>query len=661
MSKKPCIQRPIRLYLGTNYHVRFLPVRNSFEVDALYFGISLESLDGSSSLGINRLFFGYNRRGIFSLWDEDYLGVLEINGRQASIKEKLWYQLEHKGFSTTGIDHVELITQPRFLGYAFNFFNFYFCYSIGKLRCILVEGTNAGGDKWVQILSRNEELDCKRKGYKMTFSVPRTFHISPFNSSTGSYEVHVNDPLDGSIDVRFVIWVDPLHDKSLETPPSPGLLVSGVGHARKKKFLAKVSAAEIEYTWKNVIVVFLKAPGRIWLSFPKFTLQCIKLACQKSLKVYQAPDPPGYPISRAKAGFFERYAMKVFLEYLKQLSIIGKIHLRLRFSHGINRDVVEFNGNTDTNKLGIATNVVLTVKSYQFFTYFLMIQDPVRGLLVTYSEGLWDATNLSGFLRVVVESVRHESNRKQQLTTRISAGLRRFLSLFVESNINLSWFDHEISRFGLRLKKDGEKVLIIEKPNTRSRRRFRRASLGRDGLTRVSSTSLTVKLLNQLPKFDHIIIPSYETGLSKKIEEALQERARNLHILSIPTRPNATKWAAHPIEVLNEPSCLHLIYLGVYTVVLIIYQILVTYGIATFADPKYLKFSVFWDRLREILSTSNQSMSHWDIHKQGSTCLLSADCSRSLESDEAKLLLNSNELRIWRFLNYLNKALLSLE
>ncbi|CAG8811417.1 25552_t:CDS:2, partial [Racocetra persica] len=123
----------------------FFPKKHAFEYPILFIGVDLELLEKNGRGGF---ILGYNNRmAIFNINDNDYLGHVnehdltkDTSQKKRSIKEKLFWHIKKHNIPTENLCRVELVTMPRFCGYAFNPVSFYYCYDINNsLKVIVLE------------------------------------------------------------------------------------------------------------------------------------------------------------------------------------------------------------------------------------------------------------------------------------------------------------------------------------------------------------------------------------------------------------------------------------------------------------------------------------------------------------------------------------------
>lgn len=166
-------------------HTRLEPVFHSFEYPVYFYVFDLDELTTLSTT-LSPL-FGYNLFRPISLYDADYLtqniSLKDDSLNKQSIKQKLFRKLAEKEIDHTRITRVELVTVPRYLGYAFNPVSFYYCYCMAsdggeKISHIVSEINNTFGEKHIYVHSVNADLKDTKK---------RNFHVSPFNDLDMSY------------------------------------------------------------------------------------------------------------------------------------------------------------------------------------------------------------------------------------------------------------------------------------------------------------------------------------------------------------------------------------------------------------------------------------------------------------------------------------------
>lgn len=162
-----------QLAVGQVWHQRFSPREHSFRYDFMMLLLPLQR----ASERFQRIWFGRQFSPI-KVRDADYLS--HLNG---DLLTKLQAQLGE--MSVHGeIAQAELLTLPRFLGYAFNPVSFFLVQMEDETRYVLLEVANTFGEKYPYL--------CRASGIEDQWSasaqLPKNFYVSPFNQVLGSYE-----------------------------------------------------------------------------------------------------------------------------------------------------------------------------------------------------------------------------------------------------------------------------------------------------------------------------------------------------------------------------------------------------------------------------------------------------------------------------------------
>lgn len=163
---------------------------HSFNYKTLSVLLDLDKLSEAKDIG-------YNHFKTFSIWDKDHLP-----GKTGQIKQKLISYLEDKNINTKWA-RIELLTSPKFLGYAFNPVSFYLLYKedysednsedyskeSGKNDLspdlLIAEVNNTFGETHLYFTTRVED----KKNPKYTkYMDKKDFHVSPFYDLKGNYE-----------------------------------------------------------------------------------------------------------------------------------------------------------------------------------------------------------------------------------------------------------------------------------------------------------------------------------------------------------------------------------------------------------------------------------------------------------------------------------------
>lgn len=154
-------------YVSFIRHERFFPISYVFENRYFWTKFDLDELD---ELARRTLIFSRNKFNLVSFRDHDH-----INLGHRTLKENIQAWLQQQGVHED-IIRIELITNPRILGYVFNSVSFYFIETIANPYVIIEIGNTFKEQK--PYLVRPE---C-RNGDEWNFITQKHFYISPFTS-----------------------------------------------------------------------------------------------------------------------------------------------------------------------------------------------------------------------------------------------------------------------------------------------------------------------------------------------------------------------------------------------------------------------------------------------------------------------------------------------
>lgn len=165
---------------GYVIHNRISPKKHRFKNKMCWGLFDLDKLQQCSD---HSKLFSYNKWGLSSLYDKDY-----VDASSKPIKSKITHFIsKHSKQQFSG--RVLLFTHPRFLGYGFNSVNFYFCYQNNQLDFIVSEINNTPwGEKHLYFHDCTEH-DLKNESLESYhFSFDKAFHISPFVAMDMNYQ-----------------------------------------------------------------------------------------------------------------------------------------------------------------------------------------------------------------------------------------------------------------------------------------------------------------------------------------------------------------------------------------------------------------------------------------------------------------------------------------
>lgn len=172
-----------RPYLTSVRHIRTAPVANDFR----YAGVAwLVDLDGTTPLP-------RWLAPVLSFRSRDHLGDPRGTWRNNVIAFAAAQGV------TVGDGPIRAMSGARTLGYAFDPITLYWCHDASdSLTCVIAEVRNTYGDRHVYLV-RPDERGAAR--------VDKAMYVSPFNDTSGYYQLSVPAPAPG-LDVRIVLHRD---------------------------------------------------------------------------------------------------------------------------------------------------------------------------------------------------------------------------------------------------------------------------------------------------------------------------------------------------------------------------------------------------------------------------------------------------------------------
>lgn len=155
-----------RSFVGEGWVFHGRPAKTSFKYPIFNLVVPIHSEQALNSLSSGRY---------LSLKATDYL-----DGQSGDLfKNFKQFMASQVGYE---VEHVWLQTLPRMFGYAFNPVSFWYCYRSGRLDAILCEVNNTFGDRHFYFMRAIGDSD------KLSFNLPKRFHVSPFFPISGRYE-----------------------------------------------------------------------------------------------------------------------------------------------------------------------------------------------------------------------------------------------------------------------------------------------------------------------------------------------------------------------------------------------------------------------------------------------------------------------------------------
>ncbi|KAI0081387.1 hypothetical protein K474DRAFT_1587678 [Panus rudis PR-1116 ss-1] len=419
----PCAPHTGYILHNTTTHARFLPKESShsFTYPILGLFVSLNALENHELDLAKGWLFGYGpgRGRITGLRSSAYLGA-----GTASIKDKLQEALRERGFDPASLDDAWLLTMPSYLGFeGINPLSVYFCYTAQQqLSLVVLEVHNTFGEQHIYIIRAVKgwflrEISCLLvltcSFYRFhQWTIPRQFHVSPFNDRSGFYRIVVAEPPHApnytpstkSVNPpRWSIRID-LLTQSLEDPNVPG----------PAKFTATLRpTSTLPLTTPALIISLLQWPFALFLSFPRICYQAWILHYRKHLSVYPRPDP--HPVIRdgmsghlkgggtqwLPATLLERFAMRRTYDFLQER--VNELHIGIQLVCGDPSKPTKYiSPNNGLDNASPSDVLVVTYSAPRFFTNLLISPSAEHALLLREeTEGTFKVSSEELFKKVM--------------------------------------------------------------------------------------------------------------------------------------------------------------------------------------------------------------------------------------------------------------------
>ncbi|KAI8916071.1 hypothetical protein EDD86DRAFT_244027 [Gorgonomyces haynaldii] len=369
----------LKLYLAQTVHCRFHPKFHSFKYPLFYVGLSLgQSLPW---------FMSFNKWNILSIRESDYL-----DDKPGLILNKLTHHLKQLGLETP-IASVELLTTPRFFGYAFNPLSVYLLKfkDQDRFSACLLEVNNTFKEKHLYLCFDKTEIDTKQ-GYDKSYRIERSFHVSPFNNRSGVYEAHVM--ADGvNLDVLLNIF------DYTDTTSKPTDL------ERRLLLTARVSGDAKTLDTAALVYLLTFFPLNCMLTVPRIMYEASRLSFAKKLPVYPRPNPgtkgDGATVVTRNPSSFQHLCLQMLKAHLseacesKNKSLIIETPLeRLEFGAQPAKDVIK-------------------IHNWQFFVRMITSDNLVNAFYVSFVKG--DVTCDQHAVQTLVLLLSNNQSVKSQL------------------------------------------------------------------------------------------------------------------------------------------------------------------------------------------------------------------------------------------------------
>ena len=265
-------------------HSRMFPKRHSFSYSYLFVGVPV-GVSGRFSAALS---VDSDTRSWFHVDSADYLA----RGRsEHGLGQKLKQYLHTQGVTDRDYAFAYLVTAPKFLDYSFNPASFWYIYdSDTVLKYMIVEVNNTFDERRMYLLKADGSAtaDADSADNKSTFpratiftdTWQKDFHVSPFNSTKGSYSLKATDPLaayqdTGSvqIDNTIVLRSSKEEAKIVAKVWSEGVPddATSISHLRLARFI-------LAWCWVG------------FATFPRILWEASKLFFRRNLHVWYRPE-----------------------------------------------------------------------------------------------------------------------------------------------------------------------------------------------------------------------------------------------------------------------------------------------------------------------------------------------------------------------------------
>lgn len=411
---------PPLLIASRTTHSRLTPKNHSFAYSYLFVGIPV----GVSGRVSTALSVDSDTRSWFHVDSADYLA----RGKsEHGLGQKLKQYLHTQGVTDRDYAFAYLVTAPRFFGYSFNPASFWYIYdSDTVLKYMIVEVNNTFDERRMYLLkadrAASDEVEDEKPGSlkvtQFTDTWQKDFHVSPFNSTKGSYSLKAVDPLaayqdTGSVQIDNTIVLRSSKDEAKivarvysDGPPQDATSISPLSLAR---FIAA-------WCWVG------------FATFPRILWQASTLFFARQLHVWYRPEVVESSLGRSSTAD-EADLERVFAAFLEDVVGHARKALRVIYEppHADGEEVVMYSpGFTyEEDHQRTLTIKVLSPAFYSRLVHYAHIKEAFdREGLATEEKNRTVVVRAPQLLPVLLEAV---ASRRATWTTRsrgVLEGLR---------------------------------------------------------------------------------------------------------------------------------------------------------------------------------------------------------------------------------------------
>ncbi|RPE72091.1 hypothetical protein EDD53_1234 [Pacificibacter maritimus] len=159
--------------IGHTSHARRGAIQNAFR-----YGVDFVLIDLTAPEQKTPFLFSRNRFNLASVYDEDHGGPIKSGAGVA------WAQQHFAQAGLAGC-RVDLLTQPRFLGYGFNPVSFWLAWDGSDLRGVIAEVSTPFKDRHSYLCVKKDRSPITKSD---TIFAPKSLHVSPFQNVKGDYQ-----------------------------------------------------------------------------------------------------------------------------------------------------------------------------------------------------------------------------------------------------------------------------------------------------------------------------------------------------------------------------------------------------------------------------------------------------------------------------------------
>lgn len=271
---------------------------------------------------------------------------------------------------------------------------------LGKSTLTVPKVHNTFGESHLYILRigiNEDSVASMMIGHNHQWTIPRSFHVSPFNDRSGTYTIAIKSPSHAP--------QAPLASRPGDTPkPMVSIrLHTTDGQLKLVAIIRPIKATPL--TALSVISHLTQYPIALFMSMPRILYQAFILHYHKRLDVYMRPQPiagvDSGGIKWLRESFLERYARKRIYSFLtlraKELGIQITLH-----PDDIALNPKKFTCAGDAFEKPVPEEIKIAYSAPKFFTLLFTSPTARHALLLSTSEPypIFSTDNTELFLRI---------------------------------------------------------------------------------------------------------------------------------------------------------------------------------------------------------------------------------------------------------------------